>query len=163
MSCDFALEKRNNILYNYRKFIDLEAEMAGIKELLRAEADGGLSFGDYTLDKKTKLEDFKHQGDIYKVKTFKEITRLEKNDTFLYESTPGTTVYDLKYTEDGAEFSLESFEDVQLTLDLKEDAEYEIEADGEVIGMMKTNMSGKLSFGLEMDANKQIHVVVRQV
>ncbi len=137
--------------------------MAGIKELLRAEADGGLSFGDYTLDKKTKLEGFKHQGDIYKVKTFKEITRLEKNDTFLYESTPGTAVYDLKYTDNGAEFSLESFEDAQLTLDLKEDAEYEIEADKEVIGMMKTNMSGKLSFGLEIEDGKPVHVVVRQV
>ena len=137
--------------------------MAGIKELLRAEADGGLSFGDYTLDKKTKLEGFKHQGDIYKVKTFKEITRLEKNDTFLYESTPGTAVYDLKYTDNGAEFSLESFEDAQLTLDLKEDAEYEIEADKEVIGMMKTNMSGKLSFGLEIEDGKPVHVVVKQV
>ena len=137
--------------------------MAGIKELLRAEADGGLSFGDYTLDKKTKLEGFKHQGDIYKVKTFKEITRLEKNDTFLYESTPGTAVYDLKYTDNGAEFSLESFEDAQLTLDLKEDAEYEIKADEEVIGMMKTNMSGKLSFGLELEAGKHVKVTVRQV
>ena len=44
--------------------------MAAVKELLRAEADGTLSFGDYTLESKTKLEGFEHQGDIYKVKTF---------------------------------------------------------------------------------------------
>ncbi|HIV16589.1 MAG TPA: endosialidase, partial [Candidatus Alectryocaccobium stercorigallinarum] len=62
--------------------------MAGVKELLRSEEDGSLSFGDHTLPEKTKLEGYKHQGDIYKVKTFNEMTRLEKNDTFLYESTP---------------------------------------------------------------------------
>ena len=53
--------------------------MAAVKELLRAETDGTLSFGDYTLDSKTKLDGFDFQGDIYKVKTFKEITKLEKN------------------------------------------------------------------------------------
>ena len=44
--------------------------MAAVKELLRAETDGTLSFGDYTLDNKTKLDGFDFQGDIYKVKTF---------------------------------------------------------------------------------------------
>lgn len=62
--------------------------MAAVKELLRAETDGTLSFGDYTLDNKTKLDGC-FQGDIYKVKTFKEITKLEKNGMFVYESVPG--------------------------------------------------------------------------
>ena len=53
--------------------------MAAVKELLRAEADGSLSFGDYTLASKTKLEGFDFQGDIYKVKTFAEITKVERN------------------------------------------------------------------------------------
>ena len=53
--------------------------MAAVKELLRAEADGTLSFGDYTLGSKTKLDGFEFQGDLYKVKTFSEITKLEKN------------------------------------------------------------------------------------
>ena len=64
--------------------------MGAVKELLRIEADGTLSFGDYTLPSKTKLEDFEYQGDLYKVKTFAEITKLEKNGMFLYESVPGT-------------------------------------------------------------------------
>ena len=50
--------------------------MAAVKELLRAETDGTLSFGDYTLDNKTKLDGFDFQGDIYKVKTFKPSVRL---------------------------------------------------------------------------------------
>ena len=33
--------------------------MSGVKELLRSEADGSLSFGDHTLAAKTKLADFK--------------------------------------------------------------------------------------------------------
>ncbi len=136
--------------------------MAGIKELLRSESDGSLSFGDYTLDKKTKLDQYKHQGDIYKVKTFKEITRLEKNDTFLYESTPGTAVYNLKYSEDGVEFSVESFEDIQLTLDLKEDTEYEIKVGGESMGTMKTGLSGKLSFGIELNNETPVSVIIKQ-
>ena len=60
--------------------------MAAVKELLRAEADGTLSFGDYTLGSKTKLDGFEFQGDLYKVKTFSEITKLEKNGMFVYES-----------------------------------------------------------------------------
>ena len=55
--------------------------MATVKELLRAENDGTLSFGDYTLPTKTKKDNFEFEGDIYKVKTFAEITKLEKNGT----------------------------------------------------------------------------------
>lgn len=45
--------------------------MTVVKELIRSELDGTLSFGDYTLDTKTKKDGFEFQGDIYKVKTFK--------------------------------------------------------------------------------------------
>ena len=62
--------------------------MAAVKELIRVEADGSISFGDYELAAKTKLKDFNHQGDLYKVKTFREITKLERNDLFVYESVP---------------------------------------------------------------------------
>ena len=41
--------------------------MAAIKELLRAEEDGTLSFGDYELSSKEKKSDFPFQGDLYKV------------------------------------------------------------------------------------------------
>ena len=43
--------------------------MTAVKELIKSEADGTLSFGDYTLDSKTKLDGFEYQGDLYKVKT----------------------------------------------------------------------------------------------
>ena len=55
--------------------------MTVVKELIRSELDGTLSFGDYTLDTKTKKDGFEFQGDIYKVKTFKEITLELEPDT----------------------------------------------------------------------------------
>ena len=44
---------------------------------------------DYTLSTKAKLDNFEHQGDLYKVKTCQEITKLERNGMFVYESVPG--------------------------------------------------------------------------
>ena len=75
--------------------------MATIKELIRTEAAGGISFGNYELDTKTKLSDYEYDGDLYKVKTFKEITKLERNGMFVYESVPGTTVLDMKIGNNG--------------------------------------------------------------
>lgn len=73
--------------------------MAIVKELLRTEEDGRLSFGDYTLASKTKLDNFEFEGDLYKVKTFSEITKLEKNGMFVYESVPGSAVENFKLTD----------------------------------------------------------------
>ena len=66
--------------------------MLVINELIRTEENGTISFGNYMLDVKSKLEDYEHDGDLYKVKTFHEITKLERNGMFVYESVPGTAV-----------------------------------------------------------------------
>ena len=73
--------------------------MAVVKELIRTEENGAISFGDYELAQKSKLSDYQHQGDMYKVKTFKEITKLERNGMFVYESVPGTAVFNLTQSE----------------------------------------------------------------
>jgi hypothetical protein len=44
-------------------YLQEEKNMAVVQELLRVESDGTLSFGDYTLDSKTKLDGFEFQGD----------------------------------------------------------------------------------------------------
>ena len=82
-------------------------------ELIRNEADGTLSFGDYTLSEKKKQEDFKAGGVSYKVKTFKEITRLEGDGDLVYESVPGTNVSGLKRTASGLVFEAEGGDDAQ--------------------------------------------------
>lgn len=66
--------------------------MSVVKELIRTEENGKISFGNYELAQKSKVSDFEYNGDIYKVKTYKEITKLERNGMFVYESVPGTTV-----------------------------------------------------------------------
>ena len=134
--------------------------MSVVKELIRTEADGTISFGDYELAAKTKLEDFEFQGDLYKVKTFKEITKLEKNGMFVYESVPGTAVYNLKETEEGVEFTVEGWEDPQITLELEEETEYEILINDTNAGTMQTNLSGKLTLSVELGDEDQIGVKV---
>lgn len=42
--------------------------MAAISELIRTEGNGTLSFGDYTLGAKAKLDNYEFHGDKYKVK-----------------------------------------------------------------------------------------------
>ena len=134
--------------------------MAAVKELLRVEEDGTLSFGDYTLDKKTKLEDVEFQGGLYKVKTFAEITKLERNGMFLYESVPGTAVEHLKVTEDTVSFSVSGRQDVQFTLEMEADTEYTVYMDDTNVGRMKTNLSGKLSISAELNENVPVEIKV---
>lgn len=134
--------------------------MAAVKELLRAENDGTLSFGDYTLGAKTKKENFEFEGDIYKVKTFSEITKLEKNGMFVYESVPGSAVESFKETEDEVSFNVSAAGDVQFTLELEPESEYEVFIDGLSAGKMSTNLSGKLSVSVELSDGQNVPVKV---
>ena len=125
--------------------------MSVVTELIRKEEDGSISFGDYSLAAKAKLDDFEFQGDLYKVKTYKDITKLEKNGMFVYESVPGTTVNNFKALENKVSFSVEGQEDAQITLELEAEAEYEIIVNEESAGVMKTNLVGKLSLSVELE------------
>lgn len=132
--------------------------MAAVKELIRVEADGSISFGDYELASKTKLKDFNHQGDLYKVKTFKEITKLERNDLFVYESVPGTAVESFQVSADGVEFQVSGLEDAQITLGMEEDTEYLTEVDGHESGRIKTGRGGKLVLSVELGGKENVSV-----
>lgn len=134
--------------------------MATEKELLHAGEDGALSFGDYTLQSKTKLDNFEFEGDIYKVKTFREITKLEKNGMFVYESVPGSTVTDFRNAGTEVSFSVKAPEDVQFTLELEPESKYEVFIDGVSVGKMGTNLSGKLSVSIEISEGETADVKV---
>ena len=134
--------------------------MAAVKELLRAENDGTLSFGDYTLTAKTKKDNFEFEGDIYKVKTFAEITKLEKNGMFVYESVPGSAVENFKATADEVAFTVTAQGDVQFTLELEPESEYEVLIDGTSAGKMSTNLSGKLSVSVELSEGRSVQIRV---
>lgn len=135
--------------------------MSVISELIRTEADGTISFGNYELSQKSKRSDFEHKGDLYKVKTFKEITKLERNGMFVYESVPGSAVKSLSVTETGMVFEVEAPTDVQITVELEEDTHYQVSIDGKEIGEMKTNLGGKLVLSVELDSAEKEKAEVR--
>jgi hypothetical protein len=124
--------------------------MPVIEELIRKETDGGISFGNYHLDQKQKVSDFEVSGDLYKVKTFKEITKLEKNGMILFESVPGTSVHNMKVTEEGMFFAVESTVDPQITVELEPETEYTVYIEEADLGKMKSNLSGKLNLSIEI-------------
>lgn len=134
--------------------------MAVVKELIRTEESGNISFGDYELAQKSKVSDYQHQGDVYKVKTFFEITKLEKNGMFVYESVPGTAVFELVQDENVMNFSVAGKEHAQITVGLEAEAEYEVFI-GEVSnGKMVTNLGGKLSFSVDLDTTEKTEVKI---
>lgn len=134
--------------------------MPVIESLIRSEADGTISFGNYKLSTKSKLQDFEHDGDLYKIKTFYEITKLERNGSFVYESVPGTAVEHFLVGNDGVEFTVEGDKDAQITIQLEDDTEYDVYVDGSSAGGMKTNMSGKLVVSVELNEGLANHVRV---
>lgn len=134
--------------------------MAVVEELLRTEKDGTISFGNHMLDAKAKVEDFEHGGDLYKVKTFKTMTKLERNGMFVYESVPGTSVLNFQETEDGINFLVAGEEDAQITVELAEDTEYEVWVADQSIGKMKTNLGGKLNISVELAGVGEVKVKI---
>lgn len=134
--------------------------MPVVESLIRSEADGTISFGNYKLSAKSKLQDFEHDGDSYKIKTFYEITKLERNGMFVYESVPGTTVEHFQVTNDGGEFVVEGDKDAQITIQLEDDTDYEVYVDDVAVGGMKTNMSGKLMASVELNEGVASHVKI---
>ena len=134
--------------------------MSVIKDLICTEEDGTLSFGNYELAEKAKRSDYEHDGDLYKVKTFAEITKLEKNGMFVYESVPGTAVHHFHSTANGVSFEVEGREDAQIILGLEEDAEYKIYIDDVNAGTMTTQLGGKLVLSVEIGAVDEIPVKV---
>ena len=134
--------------------------MAVVKELIRTEDNGTISCGDYELSQKSKLSDDQHQGDMYKVKTFKEITKLERNGMFVYESVPGTAVFDLKQDGSIMSFTVEGAEDAQITVEMEAETRYEVFINDASTGVVETNLGGKLSFSVELGNAAKVAVKI---
>ena len=134
--------------------------MAIVKELIRTESNGSISFGNYTLNEKSKKQDFEHQGDLYKVKTFYEITKLERNGMFVYESVPGTTVEQFSENDEGVVCRVEGYKASQVTVQLEEETPYQIFENGEMTAEITTNLSGKLAVNLDLEDGKPIDLEI---
>ncbi len=131
-------------------------------DILVGNPDGSLSFGDFSLASKTKAN-LEIGGDAYKVKTFGEITKLEKNEMFVYESVPGSKVTGFTQKDGSVSFDVEAAGDVQVTLGLEEDKEYAVTVDGSDRGSMSTGTGGKLTLSLEINAGSKTRVEIKGV
>ena len=132
--------------------------MAVVDELIRQETNGSISFGNHKLETKEKVDNFEHDGDLYKVKTLKTMTKLERNGLFVYESVPGTSVLDFSENEKGVSFLVEGDEDAQITVGLTEDTEYVVYVADQNIGKMKTGLGGKLNLSVELAGAGEVKV-----
>ena len=137
--------------------------MSVVEELIREESDGSLSFGNYELAEKTKKADFPYDGASYKIKTFKEITKLERNGTMVYESVPGSAVTNFKGDKNALSFDVEAPGDLSFTVELEPDTVYRLDVDGNSAGSIKTNLGGKLNASGELDAGKKASVKIEKL
>ena len=111
---------------------------------------------------KTKKDGIEYKGDIYKIKTFNEITKLEKNGMFVYESVPGTTVHGFRSSEEDVSFIVEGTETSSITLELEPETDYKIHIDDIYVGKNKTNLGGKLSISVDLEPGREVKVDVRK-
>ena len=127
--------------------------MAVIEELIRVEDNGSLSFGNYMVESKKKVVDFEVNGDLYYVKTYNEITRLEKNGKLLLEAVPGATIHNFEMDGKNVSFKVEGTDDIQITMELEPEQEYKLIVDDMLVGKMESNIAGKINFSVELGKN----------
>ena len=129
--------------------------MAVVKEIIRVEENGTLSFGNYELQEKTKVVDFEVEGRLYKAKTFYEVTKLKRDGALVFESLPGTAVHNFKVTDQSVSFEVDGKESSQITLELEPETEYKLMVDDVTVGNIKSTVSGKVSFSVECELKPQ--------
>lgn len=123
--------------------------MAIVESLIRVEADGSISFGNYELPEKAKVIDFEVGGNLYKAKSFNEITKLKKDGALVYESLPGTAVHYFKMTEKEVTFEVWGKAEAQITMELSPSTEYHLFIDGVKISKIKSTLAGKIIFSVD--------------
>ena len=91
---------------------------------------------------------------------FTETYELDNKEVEKYINSP-IYPYFIK-TDKNVSFMVEGPEDAQITLELEPETEYEITIHGESAGIMKTNLGGKLSLGVELEGNTAISIAVEK-
>lgn len=135
--------------------------MSVVKEVIKI-VNNKLSFGNYLVEEKQKVSDFMFDGNSYKCKTHKDITRLEKNESLLIESVPGATFLDFEQKDGSGEFYIIGDGDTKITIEVDADCEFDILVNGKSLGVQKSNFAGKLLLACELSEEKT-HVLIKKV
>ncbi|HHX60946.1 MAG TPA: endosialidase [Epulopiscium sp.] len=136
--------------------------MAIINELIQVEENGTISFGNYELPKKTKVMGFEVEGNLYDIRTFKEITKLNKDEALVYESIPGTAVHNFTVKDKLISFKVAGIAESQITMELSPDTDYNLFIDELKVGKIKANLAGKIVFSVDC-RNTPKKVEIRRV
>ena len=95
---------------------------------------------------------------MYKVKTFKEITKLERNGVFVYESVPGTAVNNFYESDSEVKFVVEGEDDAQITVEAENGAQYKVYVNDINVGKVTANLGGKLVLSVEINKGENSKV-----
>ena len=129
-----------------------------LNEIL-AKEDGSLSFGNFMVSDKIKINDFEHIGNIYNLRSHDKVTRLEKNGELLLETVPGAHIENLLLDENNCSFCITSAGNLQLTIGLLPNETYKLAIDGADRGDISTNASGKASFSIDAQNPKKVAII----
>jgi len=132
--------------------------MKTVSNLISGSDDELLSFGDFTQDEKKKFTDFDYRGDMYYVKTFKEITKLEKNGMFEFEAVPGCAVFDYESDVDYKAFDVTGDGDTQIVVAVEDGAEYALYINGELADETFVDISGKFCINVTLDPDVPVTI-----
>lgn len=129
--------------------------MSVIQEGIILNEDKTLSFGNYEISEKLKVKDFNVDGNIYKIRTHNEVTRLSKNGNLLLETVPGATIHNLIIKDRCASFCAEGAGDTLITIELEPNTTYSLFINDINIDKIKTNLSGKINFSTTLSKDTQ--------
>lgn len=136
--------------------------MASLEKLIVVSDNNAISFGNHEVEEKQKQKGFELAGEVYKVKTHNQITRLEKNGRLLFESVPGTTVNKLMLNSETMSFGVVgSAEDAQITVELEADQDYKILINQLQVGKVTANLAGKISFSVDFATGEQAVEIIK--
>ena len=125
--------------------------MNTVSTLISGSDEELLSFGDFSQTEKKKVSDYDYRGDMYYVKTCREITKLEKNGMFEYESVPGSSVFEYQSDIEYKAFEVTGQGNTQIVLAVEDGAEYDLYINGEIADETDVDISGKFCFNVILD------------
>lgn len=120
-----------------------------------------LNFGDYEAKDKQKAE-LEHDGDLYKLKSYKEITRLTRNDILIYESVPGTRVSNFYITDDAISFDVIGQAGASIILGVEDKTNFALSIDDIAYDSTSYIAPGKLNINVDFADGKAVHVIVKK-
>ena len=132
--------------------------MKTVSTLISGNDEELLSFGDFTQTEKKKYTDYDYRGDMYYVKTFREITKLEKNGMFEFESVPGSAVFAYDSGIEKKTFEVTGQGDTQIVLAVEDGADYALFINGALADETNVDIRGKFCINVHLDPEVPVRI-----